>query len=614
MQERVALAKQLESINHRLAIEAELAMAVNGAETQREMRLLEDAKVRSIEAQVKLKLAEDEVHARESERRLELETKLRDEDSIRRRQEIQLNDELARSREMEAAGNELQRQTALQEMQAKKELEIALAKAEQERVTAQQRVQWKADARIREEKETEHIKQRAAEAAARAEAEKLNAAIAQVGSILAEGSRAFFAEYLSITLAAMISLVTAYFGLREATIALRKQILRMLGTPSLVRDTSRKSGLARIAAMVCCRCRRAPPISVDELAKGIILPDEILNRVLSLTKATRNARANMAPLRHVMFYGPPGTGKTLVAQQIARFCGLDYAIMSGGDIAPLGSHAISELNDLFAWAHSSTHGLVLFIDEAEAFLGSRNKGNLSENMRNVLSTLLHHTGAQSQKLMIILATNRPEDLDSAVTDRMDDSICFPSPPTQQRIALGRLYFHQFISSRSQMAAETSSSAPIVHSTVAAKPKTTWCCARASAPMIRVTSDVTLLTLDTLMTQAQSMSGRQIAKLMLTVQATVYGSDIMPPTLTADLLQQVVQAEMRKMSGPVDRNIEEPSRSGAVYSSRKSPSTLLGAVDPRYRGDPDGEGNPAVVDSLQGFDVDGPKARAGARKK
>lgn len=33
-----------------------------------------------------------------------------------------------------------------------------------------------------------------------------------------------------------------------------------------------------------------------------------------------------------MFYGPPGTGKTMVAQRLARHCGLEYAIMSGGDV------------------------------------------------------------------------------------------------------------------------------------------------------------------------------------------------------------------------------------------------------------------------------------------
>ena len=35
--------------------------------------------------------------------------------------------------------------------------------------------------------------------------------------------------------------------------------------------------------------------------------------------------------------GPPGTGKTMAAKRLARTSGLDYAILSGGDIAPLGA-------------------------------------------------------------------------------------------------------------------------------------------------------------------------------------------------------------------------------------------------------------------------------------
>ena len=46
----------------------------------------------------------------------------------------------------------------------------------------------------------------------------------------------------------------------------------------------------------------------------------------------------------MLLYGPPGTGKTLYAKKLARETNLHYAIMSGGDVAPLGSQATYELN------------------------------------------------------------------------------------------------------------------------------------------------------------------------------------------------------------------------------------------------------------------------------
>ena len=54
-----------------------------------------------------------------------------------------------------------------------------------------------------------------------------------------------------------------------------------------------------------------------------------------------------------------------MAKQLARYSGLDYAIMSGGDVAPLGEGAVEEIHKLFRWAEQSSKGLVLFIDEAE---------------------------------------------------------------------------------------------------------------------------------------------------------------------------------------------------------------------------------------------------------
>jgi hypothetical protein len=69
--------------------------------------------------------------------------------------------------------------------------------------------------------------------------------------------------------------------------------------------------------------------------------------------------------------GPPGTGKTMAAKRLARTSGLDYAIMSGGDVAPLGGKAVTQLHEMFDWSERSRRGLLLFIDEADAFLGRR---------------------------------------------------------------------------------------------------------------------------------------------------------------------------------------------------------------------------------------------------
>merc|ERR1719199_2116412 len=128
------------------------------------------------------------------------------------------------------------------------------------------------------------------------------------------------------------------------------------------------------------------------LMDKIVLEDELAERLQWTTNSLINARKNGTPFRHILLHGPPGTGKTLFARTLAKQSGLDYAIMSGGDVGPLGKLAVHELNKLFAWANSSRKGLILFIDEADAFLrtGRGADVGMSEEARNVLSAFLHH--------------------------------------------------------------------------------------------------------------------------------------------------------------------------------------------------------------------------------
>ena len=71
--------------------------------------------------------------------------------------------------------------------------------------------------------------------------------------------------------------------------------------------------------------------SGDDFA-GIILHEKLDSRIHFLAQGVRNTRRHSAPMRHMLFYGPPGTGKSMVAKRLAVSSGLDWAIMSGGDV------------------------------------------------------------------------------------------------------------------------------------------------------------------------------------------------------------------------------------------------------------------------------------------
>ena len=52
--------------------------------------------------------------------------------------------------------------------------------------------------------------------------------------------------------------------------------------------------------------------------------------------------------------------------------GMDFAIMTGGDVAPMGKDGVTAIHKMFDWAQSSRRGLLLFCDEADSFLQKRN--------------------------------------------------------------------------------------------------------------------------------------------------------------------------------------------------------------------------------------------------
>jgi hypothetical protein len=79
--------------------------------------------------------------------------------------------------------------------------------------------------------------------------------------------------------------------------------------------------------------------------------------------------------------------------------------MSGGDVATLGNEAVKQIHDMFDWAKRSNKGMLLFVDEADAFLSHR--GQQGEALRSAINAMLFRTGDQNTDYMVILATNRP---------------------------------------------------------------------------------------------------------------------------------------------------------------------------------------------------------------
>lgn len=338
----------------------------------------------------------------------------------------------AEERKKKAAEQVLVKRAALD-----KELMERKAALEKEKIRAE--MQAKADA----ERANEDVALRKLELKSRLELVRQKDAIKLVASHVSRIVKDVVSQpkQVALLLGAVLCFIAAYFAVRELVSVVREFIQSQLGKPSLVRETSRRGGLFSSFSWLWAPAAQQV---VARAFEDVILAPADREQIIQLAVGTRNTKRSGAPYRHVLLHGPPGTGKTLVARRLAESSGMDYAIMSGGDVGPLGEDAVSQLHKLFRWAARSSNGLLLFVDEAEAFLGSRQGHTLDQHMRNALNALLYQTGTQSRNFMLVLATNRPEDLDSAVLDRLDVSLRISLPGSDECQQLVKLYMDRSV--------------------------------------------------------------------------------------------------------------------------------------------------------------------------
>ncbi|ULU03891.1 hypothetical protein L3Y34_016987 [Caenorhabditis briggsae] len=264
------------------------------------------------------------------------------------------------------------------------------------------------------------------------------------GELIGSGLNQFLSDKTKIAAAVggLTALAVGWYTAKRGTGITARYIESRLGKPSLVRETSRITPL-EIAKHPIKTIQMLTRQKKDPL-EGVVLSPALERRLRDIAITTSNTKRNNGLFRNVMFYGPPGTGKTLFAKSLAQHSGLDYAVLTGGDIAPLGRDGVSAIHKVFDWAGKSRKGLIVFIDEADAFLQKRSKDGMSEDTRAALNAFLFRTGEQSRKFMLVVASNQPEQFDWAVNDRLDQLVEFTLPGFEERERILLQYFNEHI--------------------------------------------------------------------------------------------------------------------------------------------------------------------------
>jgi len=356
----------------------------------------------------------------------------------RRRYEDQLvqnqrnQEEVLRKQEESVAKQEAMRKATLEH-----EMELR-AKADTKRIEAEMH------ARAKVERENQDLTLEQIRLKAKEHRNTVMEGITTAGSVVGAGLQAFLNDWDKVIAAAAGAslLAVGYFSAKRATGVAASYVQARLGKPSLVRDTSR-TPLFEVAKHPIKTIKKKMEKPQNALT-GIVLAPSLEARLRDVALATKNTKLNRGMYRNLLFHGPPGTGKTMFAKKLAMHSNMDYAVMTGGDVAPMGRDGVTAVHKLFDWANTSSKGLILFVDEADAFLRKRSSETISEDLRSTLNAFLYRTGDQSDKFMLVLASNTPEQLDWAINDRLDEVVEFALPGLEERDRLVRLYFDKYV--------------------------------------------------------------------------------------------------------------------------------------------------------------------------
>lgn len=145
-----------------------------------------------------------------------------------------------------------------------------------------------------------------------------------------------------------------------------------------------------------------------------------------------------SPGKGVLLFGPPGTGKTLLAKAVATSCQTTFFSISASSLNSK-FHGESErlVRALFQVARQRAPSFI-FIDEVDAILGSRSDNEHEASRRLKNEFMLQFDGAMGspeERVYVMAASNRPQDLDDAVRRRLDRRIYVPLPDAAGRRAL-----------------------------------------------------------------------------------------------------------------------------------------------------------------------------------
>ncbi|MFC7239602.1 ATP-binding protein [Saliphagus sp. GCM10025317] len=189
------------------------------------------------------------------------------------------------------------------------------------------------------------------------------------------------------------------------------------------------------------------PEEVDITLDDLVLTPNQESEIEKIAKAIEHrdylAQIGLREIGKLLFVGPPGTGKTSTARALAHDMDLPFVEVKLSMITSqyLGETA-KNVDKTFEVAKRLSP-CILFIDEFD-FVAKTRRSDEHAALKRAVNTLLKSIDNVSliqDDVLLIGATNHPDQLDAAAWRRFDEIVNFPKPDTGMRSDILRVITH-----------------------------------------------------------------------------------------------------------------------------------------------------------------------------
>ncbi|XP_038129515.1 ATPase family AAA domain-containing protein 1-A isoform X1 [Cyprinodon tularosa] len=172
---------------------------------------------------------------------------------------------------------------------------------------------------------------------------------------------------------------------------------------------------------------------INELQDTVILPFQ-KRHLLPESKLFQ-------PPKGVLLFGPPGCGKTMIAKATAKASGCKFINLQASALTDMWYGESQKLTAAVFSLAVKIQPCIIFIDEIESFL--RNRSSLDHEATAMMKAQFMSLWdgldtSLTTKVMVMGATNRPQDVDPAILRRMPATFHVGLPNTRQREDILRL--------------------------------------------------------------------------------------------------------------------------------------------------------------------------------